>query len=83
MEKGLVKPSIPLLIALEYLYHEPLFTLYGQERPKDFEEIMKHPTMRKMCVDITTTRNAQAQDSLDEIYEELFYIYDKYFKEAD
>ena len=42
MEKGLVKPSIPLLIALEDLYHEPLFTLYRQEWPKDFEENKDH-----------------------------------------
>ena len=83
MEKGLVKPSIPLLIALEDLYHEPLFALYGQERPKDFEKIMKHPEMRKICVGVTTTKHAQAQNSLDEIYEELFYIYNKYVKEAD
>lgn len=83
MEKGLVKPSIPLLIALEDLYHEPLFALYGQERPKYFEEIMKHPEMREISVGVTTSRQAQAKDSLDGIYEELFYIYNKYYKEAD
>ena len=78
MKKGFIKPPIPLLIALEDLYHEPLFALYGQERPKDFEEIMKHPEMRKISVGVTTTRHAQAKDSLDGIYEELFYIYNKY-----
>ena len=83
MEKGLVKPSIPLLIALEDLYHEPLFALYSQPRPKDFDEVMRCPEMRNVCVEVTTNRNALSQDTLDGIYEELLYIYNKYFKEAD
>lgn len=83
MEKGLVTPSNPLLIALEDLYHEPLFQLYGRSRPIDFDKIMKCPAMRYTCIEVTTNKNTLSQDNLDDIYDELKEIYNNHYKETD
>ena len=50
LEKGLVKPSDPMLIALEDLYHVPLFELYGRTRPANIDEVMKCPELRIICI---------------------------------
>ena len=83
MEKGLVTPPDTLLIALEDLYKEPIFKLFSRIRPADIDEIMKHPALRKLCVEVTTDKNALSQDNLDGIYDELKEIYNNHYKEAD